>query len=165
MFFIKPKISLSDEICYDPREQIFLIKVVNLTRACLVDLKYDLSYVHHTQDEVRTMNTLTPSNPRFEFIEAYTSKNTDYAVRISYPIIDLNELSDDYYFEFICYAKHPLTNTTKFVKRQYAHKKIVCGRFETGKSIKILRENCRLNKGYFDCDTRGKEENCLASLK
>lgn len=150
-FRIKPKVNISDDICYDVKEKKYRIKVINLSHANLVDVKYTLHACYRSGDGIVDIYEIPPMKARLEFFQAYSAedKEADYAVRLSY---DLNDyVNKDYsYFLFTFHAKHAVSGTTVFIRKEFSKESIKCGRFETGKSAKVLLESC--HNEFLKCD-------------
>lgn len=152
LFRIKPKIKISDEICYDTHRKIFQIKIVNLTRTNLVNVKYTLHACYRFGDGILDVQVVEPLKDKFEFIQAYSKSdcndcNNDYAVRISYDlsprINDGSVNSESGYFLFSLYAEHSFSGSAIFLQKEYPIDKIVCGQFQLGETTTILREKCK----------------------
>lgn len=163
LFKIKPNVLISDELCRDCINNKFRVKIVNLSRANLIDVKYTLHYCRRYSDGIGDLTEIEPSKSRLEFIEAYSAADSyaDYAVRITYEIDDSFELADNDCFIFTLYAKHALSGTATFITKEYDANNIKCGRFETGKSTKILVESC--NKTFKTCKSTSKLNYCSFS--
>ncbi len=151
MFRIKPRLLISKEICRDTSNESFRIKIVNLSHANLVDVKYTLHACYRSSDGIVDVGEIAPAKSKLEFIQKYSrdDSNFDYAVRLSY---DLNRyISSDYmYFLFTFYAKHAVSGTATFIRKEFTREQIQCGRFETGKSTKILIEPC--HHAFSECN-------------
>lgn len=151
LFKVKPKVLISDNLCRDYRDGKFRVKIVNLSRANLTDVKYSLHYCRRYSDGIGDLTEIEPSKSRLEFIEAYSKEDSyaDYAVRITYQLDNNFELAESDSIIFTFYAKHAISGTATFVTKEYKATNIKCGRFETGKSTKVLVESC--NKTFKDC--------------
>lgn len=151
MFRIKPNIHIADDICHDVNDKKYRIKFVNKSRANLVDVKYTLHACYRSSDGIIDIQEVQPEKSRLEFVQAYSKADTDadYAVRISYDLS--NYISDEYsYFLFTIYAKHSWSGTSRFVRKEFRKDAIKCGKFETGKSTKVIVAPC--HKSYSACE-------------
>lgn len=153
IFRIKPRLKISDDICRDKQNHSFRVKVVNLTRVNLVDVKYTLDVCYPHGDGIVDIQEIIPAKSRMEFMEAYSSdeENSNYAVRLSYNIDD-SIFQKDCYFLFTFYAKHAVSGTATFIRKQFYPKNIKCGHFEMGKSTKIIVEPC--HQTFCNCNKR-----------
>lgn len=168
VYRIRPKILLSNKLCYNPKSNVLQIKIVNKSNCCLTDVIYHLHFAHRSADGLCTIDEILPHKPRLEFFEAYSrnDKDANYAVRMSYPLQDeFNPNSDKYsrdgYFIFTCYAKHSVSGTTTFVKQEYQQKDIQCGKFEMELSTRILVEECY--KDSVVCKNKGDSKTCVCA--
>lgn len=159
MFGIKPKLQISDEICRDKDNQLCQIKVVNRTRAQLVDVKYFLYAGFRSDEDLTDIHEVQPVKPKLEFFQAYSRKNSDYATRISYDLSTCLPPNCNY-FEFRISARHPFSGRTIVKRKRYDWKSVRCGKFQIGTIMKILPESqtCRQAGIYVDCPK--KEECC-----
>ncbi len=152
MFGIKPRLEISDEICRDKEDGLCRIKVVNRTRAGLVDVKYFLHAGFKSNDGLTDIYEVMCVKPRLEFMAPYSRKNTDYAVRISY---DLNDyLTKDYnYLEFTISARHPFSGRTVVKRKIFDIQSVRCGKFQMGKIMTMLSESqtCHHSGSYMSC--------------
>ena len=160
LFGIKPKVIISNELCRDCKDGKFRIKIVNLSRSNLIDVKYTLHYCRRYSDGIGDFHEIQPSKSRLEFLEAYSSDESysDYAVRISYNIDDRFELTNNDCIIFTFYAKHALSGTATFITKEYKASNVKCGHFETGRSTKIIVELC--NKTFESCKQANNVDFC-----
>lgn len=143
LFRVKPHLLISNNICRDKFDNKFRIKVVNLSHANLSDVKYTLHACYRSEDGIVDVEEIAPAKSKLEFVQRYSRKDmyADYAVRLSYDLTPY--ISGDYsYFLFTFYAKHSISGTGTFIRKEFTQEQIHCGRFETGKSTKILIESC-----------------------
>lgn len=166
LFGIKPKVIISKELCRDYSDKNYRVKIVNLSRANLIDVKYTMHYCRRYSDGIGDLQEIEPTKSRLQFIDAYSTsdKYADYAVRITYAIDDTYELADNDCIIFTFYAKHALSGTSIFMTKEYKATDIKCGRFETGKSTKIIVESC--NRTFDSCkhnSTSGASNFCSLS--
>ena len=146
MLIIKPRANVSSQICKriskDSNKSVYQIKIVNLTRATLSNLRYCLQYNIDNGDGTSNVTEIKPSKSCLFYIDKYRRRDKDakYAVRISFNIDESeHELKDRAYYIFTLYAQHGLSNTATCKREIYKSGSIIEGIFETGKSIKILR--------------------------
>ena len=147
-YIIKPKIIISDKICRDASNCISRIKVVNMSRYALVNVKYTLYLYRRSADGIADVSFIKPNKKELEFIKAYSKTESDYAVRLSYRLdeVEFNSRpNEESYLLFSIYACHSLTGSSIFLEKKYDIEDIQCGQFETGKSTIILVESCRTN--------------------
>lgn len=161
-FGMRPRAKISDHISRDKNDGMCRIKIVNLCRANLVDVQYTLRACHRSGDGIIDIDEVAPAKAKLQFIQAYTKNDPDarYAVRISY---DLSKyICPNYsYFEFTLYAKHPTSGTARFLTKRFEMDSIQCGKFETGKSTKVLLESsCSHAEHYVKCIT----ESCNSQI-
>lgn len=144
LFRIKPKVKISDSICRDPKDGKFRVKVVNKTRANLIDVKYSLHACYKTDDDIKDLKEIELTKTRLEFISAYpiNTNSCDYAIRVSFNPADEFRSDEHTYYIFTFFAKHSISGTPLFVRKEYAAKDIKCGQFETSDSTKVLLETC-----------------------
>ncbi len=143
IWFIKPKIIISDEICSDANEpNIYRIKVVNLSRFKAINLNYSLHYAANNGKSVTKVQKINPKQYELTYIDGYKSKKefSDYAIRLTYEFDILqfslnNELTK---LVFVVYAEHSFSNKGKLFKKTFKLSNIKRGIFETGKSTRII---------------------------
>lgn len=154
IFRIKPKVKVSKHICRGIHDGIFRIKVVNLTRTNLTDVKYNLYACYRAADGNMDTEEIPPCKPKLGFIQAYSrkqnEKNTDFAIRISYK---LNKyMTPDYSsFLFTFSAKHAVSGTSIFIRKEYAKEDVECGQFNLGESTAVQLPPCH-NSVYQNCN-------------
>ena len=143
LLLVKPKIKVSDKICYDSDNKIHRIKIVNKTCYMLTNIRYKLFYCKIHGDGIITIEEIEPRKSPIICISKYDffDKDANYAYRISYDI-DFNKypMDKNTKLEFIFIADHAVSNTTKCVKRDYFEEDIWEGVFESGASTKIIRK-------------------------
>ena len=154
LFRIKPNVIVSKDICRDREDKLYRVKVVNRTRANLVDVKYTLHYCHRYPDGIVNIEEIPPKKSPVEFLQAYlkSDKDSDYAIRLAFQYDENTSVGPDDYLLFTFYAKHSVSGTTTFLRQEYHDCDFRCGRFETGISTKVLVEVC-----YNMCKTFGKD--------
>lgn len=155
LFRIKPNLKISDDICRDIHDGKFRIKIVNLTHSNLVDVKYTLHACYCSGDGIIDILEIPPVKSKLEFVQAYSTneEDSDYAIRLSYDLSSF--MSADYnYFLFTFYAKHSISGTATFVRKEFKKEQIKCGQFETGKSTKVLLTQC--HSTYQTCENSCK---------
>lgn len=142
LFAIKPRVKLSDVICISGTSDKFKIakvKVVNLSHSMLMNVDYTLHYCVDYDDGLTDITEILPRKSSLSTIAKYTRKNTDYAVRITYEIPNEQyPLLENAKFIFTLQASHPLSNTSKCIKREYRKEDLKYGEFESGKSVKFI---------------------------
>lgn len=143
MILIKPRFIISDKIskCNTGDEKIdYMIKVVNTTRSFVTNISYSLLYCEEGEDGIKDVCIVEPYKPPLTYMNKYTRKNTDYAVRITYKIDEKQyPLNENTFFMFTFQAYHSFSNSMKIKKQIYRQENVKEGIFETGKSINILR--------------------------
>lgn len=162
LFGVKPKVLISDKISRDPRDNKYKIKIVNLSKVNLIDVKYSLHYCRRFVDGIGVLSEIQPTKSRLEFIKAFsaTDQHADYAVRITYSMDESFCFGDNDSVIFTFYAKHAFSGTATFIRKEYTVADITCGHFETRKSTNILVEpSCQ--KVYGTC----KAEECPVAGK
>lgn len=141
---IKPKVSISQEICISRTKEgkeVHQIKVVNNTRAMLVNVKYSLHYCEVYGDGIVTIHHIEALKSPITTITKYDKKDklSKYAVRLSY---DLDEekypLDENHKLLFTFLADHAVSNTTKSMEVEYYAKDVKRGVFESGTSTKVM---------------------------
>lgn len=147
LFFIKPKILVSDSICKSTNkngETIYKVKIVNKTRSMLVDVNYSLFYKTIHSDGIDSIVEIQPYKSPLKYVSQYNkseNKNNDYAVRITYLIKEEDfPINDNTRLVFSFMASHQTTGTTKAISKEYSKNEIKEGLFETGVSTKILEK-------------------------
>lgn len=155
MFQIKPKFKISEQICRGKDDKIYRIKIVNLTHVNLIDVKYTLHAYYRSADGIADVEEVPPRKTPLEFVQAYSKGDPvcDYAVRISYDLDNFINKDEYDFFVFTFSAKHALSGTVSFVRKEFRKEDIVCGRFQTGDSTLILLERCHA-QSYVNCASR-----------
>lgn len=142
MILIKPRFIISDKICLkriDEGKTDYIIKIANTTRSFITNISYSLIYCIEGEDGLKDIRTIEPLKPSITHMNKYTSKNTDYAVRITYRIDEKDyPLNDKAFFMFTFQAYHSFSNAMRITKKIYKRDDLQEGIFETGKSTKIL---------------------------
>jgi hypothetical protein len=142
MILIKPRFIISDKICWsksDDEYDYLMVKVANTTRSFLTNLSYSLIYCVEGEDGLKDIKTIEPLKAPIKHMNKYTSKNTDYAVRITYKVKkDEYPLNDSTFFMFTFQAYHSFSNAMRIKKKTYYKNDMQNGIFETGRSTKIL---------------------------
>lgn len=142
LFTIRPRVKLSDVICISgssDKFKIAKIKVVNLGRSMLMNVNYTLHYCVNYDDGLIDMTEIHPRKSSLSTISKYSHKNTDYAVRITYEIPNEHyPLLENAKFVFTLQVTHPLSNTSKCIKKEYCKDDLKNGEFESGKSVKFI---------------------------
>ena len=147
LLLIKPRVKIAKQICIDRDRKnnvVHQIKIVNRSHAMITDLKYVLYYCVMHGDGISTSVEIQPRKSRVIIIDRIRliSKNADYAARITYDIDPQHyPLNDNCKLVFMFIAKHSLSNTSKCIKREYYSKDIIEGTYESGKSVKIIRNH------------------------
>ncbi|MDN0032711.1 hypothetical protein [Oscillibacter ruminantium] len=154
LLLIKPRVSLSDEICMDPQKNVFQLKIVNRTRAALMDVKYTLHLCHRYKDGIIVMDPVEFCKSNVDSLPKYNKLDLDahYAMRLAFPPKEEILTHQDDYLLFTLTAKHATTGTIAFFSQEYQIRDIMCGKFETGTSTKILVEQCSLS--LVNCDMK-----------
>ncbi len=145
---IKPKIIISDNICFtpdenstDPSKGTYRIKVVNKSKVMLTNLTYILLYVKNRGNEVFSVEEIPTIKNTLKFIDKYKGDEdySDYAVRIAFKYDkDKYPLTDGAKLNFIIFAEHSYSNKSKCYKKVYFEKNIKTGKYQIGKSTKIV---------------------------
>lgn len=137
LLLVKPKIEFSDKICYCPSGGIYKIKIVNNACFMRTNIKYTLLYCKMHDDEILTTNVIKPQKSSVIRVDKYSiwGKHTNYNIRISYNI-DFKKypMNENTKIQFVFIATHPISNTTKCIKKEYFFKDIIEGVFEIDKS-------------------------------
>ena len=137
---IKPRMRVSDKICQVPSTDLYVVKVVNLSRSILMDVEYAMHICHRSSDGIVQIEHIQFAKPDLNFLCAYSKsdKNAEYAIRLSFRF-DIESLqTDEDYLVFTISAKHSVSGTAVFVSQKYKSSAIRCGRFETRESMTIL---------------------------
>ena len=144
-FFIRPNIETSKVMCVTKEngEVIYRVKIVNKTRARLMNVFYSLDYCEDTGDDRSFLTDIPTRKGIVTTIEKCNNKTTDYAVRVSFKIDETKfPLKDNTRFIFTITATHPFSNTSVCKKTVYKKDDIVRDAvFQTGKSMNFLIEN------------------------
>lgn len=146
LFFIKPKITVSDKICCcidSNNNKTYRIKIVNRTCFMLTNIKYKLFYCKIHGDGITTIQEIEPRKSPIICIDKYNffDKEAKYAIRISYDIdFEKYPINENSKIEFVFIADHSLSNTTTCVKKEYVADDIIEGLFESKKSTNIIRK-------------------------
>lgn len=153
MFQIRPRIKVSENICWDIHDERFRIKVVNLTHANLTDVKYALYVCYRSGDGNIDTKEIASEKPKLELIQALSRKrkqnNFDFAIRISYNLADyMTPEYTSYLFTF--YAKHAVTGSATFIRKEFSKNDIVCGQFGIGESTTVQQPLC--HNTYQNCN-------------
>lgn len=143
MSCIKPRIKVSKLICrsVENSKVIYRIKVVNLTRAMLTHLQYSLFFYEDDGKMVSNVFKISPAKEMLTHIDAYKGNEnySDYAIRITYEFDeDKFPLNERTKLVFTIFAQHTFSNSVACVKRVYSSQNVEMGKFETGKSTKII---------------------------
>lgn len=152
MFQVKPRFKISEQICRGKDDKVYRIKIVNLSHVPLIDVKYTLHAYYRSADGIADVAEVLPRKTPLQFVQAYSRGDSvcDYAVRISYELDTFVKQSDYDFFVFTFSAKHALSGTVSFTRKEFKKRDIVCGRFQAGKSTLILSERCRADC-FIDC--------------
>ena len=149
LLLIRPRIEISDDISYD-EDGVYWIKIVNLTRSMLKNLKYTFHCYETLGDNIFHVTHIEPNKKSLFFIDKYRRKDEDakYAVAFSYRIQEnlLRETTNKFVFIFL--ADHAVSNTSSCIKKEYSQYNIISGNFETGKSMKIIRRKPEQGKAF-----------------
>lgn len=141
LMLIRPKISVSNKICKRKLKNgdfLYCIKIVNRSRFLLTDVKCCLEYCTPSGSGNKRVTEIEPKIRKpIMYIDKYTRKNEDYALRMAYEI-DNYPISENSYYIFTIQAKHSISNTVRTKRVIYNQYAIQEGIFETGKSMKIL---------------------------
>ena len=148
LLIIRPKILISPKIAVaeEHGEIIYRVKVVNITKADLIDVKYSLHFCVPDGECLVGVVEKEPARPKLKTIHSYSrrSNNDEYAVRISYILDRLKlEINTKSYLEFRIEGKHMLSGTIGYAKKRYYIDDIEEGIFETGKSLRINQVKLR----------------------
>ncbi len=139
---IRPRLEISKNICISKSDEglvIAKIKIVNLGRKMLKDVRYTLHYCVDYDDGLSDITEVAPKKNYLSTVAAYSKENTDYAVRISYEWDEKKyPMEENTRFIFTLQGSHPLSNTSKCLKREYRKDDLKIGSFETGKSCKFI---------------------------
>ena len=142
MILIKPRFIISDKMSMSEEDDdnvYYMVKIANTTHAFLTNISYSLIYCVEGEDGLKDIRTVEPLKTPIKHMNAYTTKNTDYAVRITYKLKkDEYPLDASTFFMFTFQAYHSFSNAMKIKKKIYRKNDIQKGIFETGRSTKIL---------------------------
>lgn len=140
---IKPKILISSQLCRHVGDGAYSVKIVNLSRSHLLDVKYVMRICTQRADGIIEIDEIPSLKEPLESISKYDEKDLDasYALRFSY---DLEEHfprleEDGCYFEFTIRARHSMSNAVAFAKQRYKKNDRLEGQFETGVSTRIVQ--------------------------
>ena len=142
-FGIKPKIKISDKICVTTNDDgsfTYKIKIVNRSLFQLVNVSYHLDYGFSGRDDISYVTEISPNKSPMSTITKKNSKNTDYAIRVTYTIDgDKYVCKDNSYFDFTIQATHPLSNSIVCKKKRYYNDDLAhdCT-FQIGENTDIL---------------------------
>lgn len=140
---VKPKVDISENICHETinSQDVYKIKVVNLTKAMLVNLRYTLMYQIDNGKGVSSVVEISPIKCALTYIDAYKDEKDylDYAIRITYLYNSAKyPLTSNTKLVFTIFAEHPYSNRTICCKKTYFSNNVKQGKFETGISTKII---------------------------
>ena len=144
MHIIRPKILLSDKICRrkidDNGNELIEVKVVNKTKAMLMNSKYSMYLETVYEDNLIDIEEVKPVKSNLKCIERYNRKDEKarYAVRFSYSINRELLKQKGVRLSFVIFGKHAWSNTSSYVRKIYQVKDIVDGIFQKGTSLDII---------------------------
>lgn len=144
MNIVRPKILLSDKICRrkidDEGNELVEVKVVNKTKAMLMNSKYSLYLETVYEDNLIDIEEVNPVKSDLKCIDKYSKKDEKarYAVRFSYLINKELLNKNGVRLSFVIFGKHAWSNTSSYVRKIYQVKDIVDGIFEKGTSLDII---------------------------
>lgn len=146
LYFVKPKIIISDKLSMEKEEQdVLYVKVINKSRAVLTNVSYTLHFCQKFGDGVIDTIEITPRKPKLTFMDRYEKKDADgkYAIRLSYVLNDrIKQLENDRnYLLFTFIATHPYSGSQFSMSKEYKLCDIKRGLFETGTSTNILQSH------------------------
>lgn len=85
------------------------------------------------------MEAVNPLKPSLLYMDAFTKKNKDYAVRITFNASkDECKIDDNSYFLFSFQANHSFSNSMKIKTKKYTKNELMDGIFETGEGMNVL---------------------------
>ena len=146
MSCIRPNIKISDEICRE-KDGLYRIKVVNLSRCMLFNLKYSLQYEYDNGKGVKTAQAIKPNKEPLIYLNRFKNKKNyyDYAIRITYDYVSHDNqyslpLIDETHAQlvFTVIAEHSLSGKSKCIKKAYRLSNIQDGKFQLGESTEII---------------------------
>lgn len=144
-FLIKPKCKVSDIICINRNDEGFImgeIKIANLGKSMLMNVKYSLQYCVDYEDGLSDISEIIPKKTPINTLSSFSKKNTDYAVRITYEWSEKQyPLNDNSKLIFTLQATHPLSNTSKCIEKVYCAQDLKRGNFEFGRSFGFIATN------------------------
>ena len=148
MFFmwlclIRPKVDVSKEVTVEEVDGkvYYRVKVVNLTRAMLTNLRYSLYYCKENRDTLVKMHEIPPKSTKLACIAAYDKKDklNEYAVVFKYEV-NPEEMPMEEGCKLVFYflADHGVSNTSACIRKSYYKDDIVRAVFARGKSTDIV---------------------------
>lgn len=142
MIGIKPRFIISDKMSMTPKDDgtvDYMVKVINKTRGYITNISYSLLYCVDRKDEIIDMEAVNPLKPSLLYMDAFTKKNKDYAVRITFNASkDECKIDDNSYFLFSFQANHSFSNSMKIKTKKYTKNELMDGIFETGEGMNVL---------------------------
>jgi hypothetical protein len=140
LLFVRPRVQVSDKIC-DVGKGLYRIKIVNRTRAMLMNPQYVLEYRIASVGGNYYVDTIKPFKDPVLFVDKFDKddKDASYAVTFSYRIPEYVFSGNPCKLVFVFIAEHAFSNTSTCIKKEYSCEDIIKGVFETGISTKIIQ--------------------------
>lgn len=139
---IKPRFDISRSMCINQNDKglvIGKIKIINLSKSMLMNVKYTLTYCVDYEDGLSDVSEIKPKKVPLTSLSAFSRNNTDYAVRITYEWEEKKyPLNENCRFVFTLQGTHPLSNTTKCMEVEYRKDNLKSGVFQIGRSLDFL---------------------------
>lgn len=138
-----PRVRLSKSLCQSSTdEQLFSVKIVNLSLAPLTGVSIDFSLCYRLRDNsIREVRIGSLAQNAIAFVGKYTKKNEDYALLLDFHLLG-NQLEDfkneKAYIKLRFTATHSFSHTSVFKKQSYSYSDVIPGLFEHGKSTNIV---------------------------
>lgn len=127
LFFIKPRVRISDNICQDTKDKdLYKVKIVNHSRFMLTNLSYSLYYCVEQGDGIVNITEIKPTKSKVNYLDRKKNKKDylDNAIRISYNMKHSEcPLHDKSKFIFTVFVKHSFSNTTTCIKKNILKEK------------------------------------------
>lgn len=156
VYNVKPQIKISDYIAKKNENgcSSYYIKVVNCSRFQCIAVSYELTmhtpYGMHNCKVDDISSTKRPITMLYGFLKNDKNTRTEYAIQIGYDLSKYECLLDNStenqekfsnnvaHLTFTIMGQHRLSGSWGVVSKNFYRNSIVMGKFETGKSTKII---------------------------
>lgn len=156
VYNVKPQIKISDRIAkkIEDGRSFYYIKVVNCSRFQCIAVSYNLTlhtpYGMHNYKVDDISSTKKPVTMLYGFLKKDANTRTEYAIQIGYDLSQYESLLDHptekqerfnnnvAHLTFTIMGQHRLSGSWGVTSKNFYKDSIVMGKFETGKSTKII---------------------------